>query len=76
MDSNDEANSIGFETLYTENNSIGSIFALSRDGLHDLLENLADSHSDIVYSNEAGIRELQFKKKINPIKILEDYYAK
>lgn len=76
LDSNNDVNSIGFESLYTESNSIGSIFALSRDGLHELLENLADSHSDIVYSNEAGIRELQFKKKFDPIKVLEDYYAK
>mgnify|MGYP003650674295 CR=1 FL=1 len=75
MDSCDENNSISFETLYSQNNSVGTVFALSREGLNELLESLNDEFPEITYSNEAGIRELQFKKSIDSIKILKKYYA-
>ncbi len=74
LESMDDTKSISFETLYSENNSVGSVFALSREGLSELLEDLDDEYKDLTYSNEAGIRELQLKKSINPIKILEGYY--
>jgi hypothetical protein len=67
--------SVSFETLYSKNNSVGTVFSLSREGLNELLECLNDEFSEITYSNEAGIRELQFKKSIDSIKILEEYYA-
>ncbi len=72
--SNEGEKSISFDTIYSENNSVGTVFALSREGLNDLLERLSEEYKEINYSNEAGIRELQFKNLPDPIKILEDYY--
>jgi hypothetical protein len=74
LDRHNNDSSISFESLYSENNSVGSVFALSREGLNDLLQGISDKYKDIIYSNEAGIRELQFKKPIDPINILREYY--
>lgn len=75
--SNPNSLSIGFERLYYEPNEVGSVFALSKEGLTLSLERLAEIKGyGITFSNEAGIRELQFKKKLNPEKILEDYYGR
>lgn len=69
--------SISFETLYNGENEIGSVFALSKEGLSIALENMAEQLPyQITYSNEAGVRELQFKKLIDPVTVLEDYYGK
>lgn len=68
--------SISFEDLYQGKNSIGTIFALNRDGLLEHLENIEQKHKDVVLSNEAGIRELQFSKgKPEPFDILKQYYG-
>lgn len=74
LESNTGESSISFETLYAEPNSVGTVFALNRDGLSELLERLALEYKEITYSNEAGIRELQFKKSFSTDKILEGYY--
>ncbi len=75
---NPDSLSIGFERLYSEPNEVGSVFALSKEGLTISLQRIAEEMKDqgITFSNEAGIRELQFKKKLNPEKILEDYYGR
>ena len=74
LDKHNDSNSLSFESLYSENDSVGSVFALSREGLNDLLEGISEEFKDVIYSNEAGIRELQFKKQIDPLKILREYY--
>lgn len=67
--------SIGFEALYSGHNSVGSVFALSRDGLTNALDRLAkDFPNELIFSNEAGIRELQIKKQREPIIVLNEYY--
>ena len=67
--------SIGFDQLYNGENEIGSVFALSKEGLSVVLERFAEElEFGITFSNEAGIRELQFKKNLNPLKVLEAYY--
>jgi hypothetical protein len=77
LTSNPASMSIGFERLYSEPNEVGSVFALSKEGLTIALQRLADMKDyGITFSNEAGIRELQFKKRLNPEKILEDYYGR
>lgn len=70
--------SISFEQLYEGKNEIGSVFALSKEGLAIALEKIVTelSNYQMTFSNEAGVRELQFKKLLNPIKILEDYYGR
>ena len=75
---NQEGDSLNFDKLYNERNSVGSIFALNREGLMEKLEELTNLYpKEIVFKNEAGIRELQFKRKLNPIKdVLAKYYGR
>jgi hypothetical protein len=75
---NQEGDSLSFDKLYNEKNSVGSVFALNREGLMEKLEELTNLYpKEIVFKNEAGIRELQFKKKLNPIKdVLAKYYGR
>ena len=69
--------SISFNQLYNGDGQIGSVFALSKEGLTEALEALAEKFKgDITFSNQAGIRELQFKKELDADKILASYYAK
>jgi len=66
-------NSISFEILY---DTVGSIFALSTDDLTEMLERLVEECNWIRFSNDAGVKELQFTKKINPFDILARYYER
>lgn len=67
--------SISFEQLYNDKNSVGSVFALSREGLAIELEKLAEHDRRVTFSNHAGIRELQIREEIEPLKVLEEYYG-
>ncbi|MES2277897.1 MAG: DUF4007 family protein [Bacteroidota bacterium] len=67
--------SINLNTIENEQNSVGSIFAINRTGLTNKIEALIKKHDYITYSNHAGIRELQFKKKPDLLEILNSYYA-
>lgn len=68
--------SIDFDKLYNLPDSVGTIFALSREGLTEKLEEIARDNKNIVFKNEAGIRELQFKSKPKPFDILARYYGR
>lgn len=76
-DQNRGAKSISFNRLYNEKNNPGNVFALSKEGLTVALEQLAEnSNGQITFSNQAGVRELQFKREYDPLKILATYYAR
>lgn len=67
--------SISFKNLYSDFDSVGNIFAFSKDNLEDKLIKIAEKYSTITYSNEAGIKELQFKgEKPNSLDVLSAYY--
>jgi len=67
--------SISFTSLYSETDSVGNIFALSKDELEKKLIVLSQKYPFITYSNDAGIKELQFKEvKPDSFEILRDYY--
>jgi len=68
--------SVSLDTLEKGYNNVGAIFGINRTGLVDKIERLCDKYPDIVYNDNAGVRELQFKKKINWQDILKDYYEK
>ncbi|MGE0589598.1 MAG: DUF4007 family protein [Cyclobacteriaceae bacterium] len=76
IDNDDYGLSIDFDSLYNEVNSIGTVFALSREGLTEKLEEIAKTGRNITFKNEAGIRELQFKSKPRPFDILTNYYGR
>lgn len=75
LDANNFDASLNLNTIEQEYNSVGSVFALNRPGLLSKIESLTNRNSYLVFNDQAGIKELQFKKKPNSFKILEDYYA-
>jgi hypothetical protein len=69
-------NSISLNSLEFDLNSPGSIFALNRTGLINKISDIVDEFKDITFTDQAGIKELQFKKKSDAYKILDTYYGK
>jgi len=76
LDSNPNTTSINFEDLLMNKNSVGNIFALSRDGLYKKLEEIIDSKIlNATFTDTSGIKVFQLKQKnINPFNILKKYY--
>lgn len=66
--------SVSLDALERDYNSVGSIFAINRSGLVSKIEALCRDYPFLVYKDDAGVRELQFKSKPNPYKILDRYY--
>lgn len=64
-------NSISFEDI-TE---LALIFCLTSNDLLDIINHLCDLYpSEIVFSDVAGIKELQFRATLNSIDVLDRYY--
>ncbi|MAE83939.1 MAG: hypothetical protein CMB80_14455 [Flammeovirgaceae bacterium] len=72
LEGEEQSNSISFDTMY--NLGVGSIFALTREGLIEKLEEIGEKYDWINFSNEAGIRELQLSKQSQAFDILKNYY--
>lgn len=73
-----KTNSIDFETLYSDKNSVGVVFSLTKECLANKLKAIAEKYKSegIVFSDQAGIKELQFKKKLPDSKVvLKNYYS-
>lgn len=76
LEQHPNSKSLNFETL-REPNNVAYILALNEDGLNSKLEELAEEFKKqgVVYSNHAGVREVQFTKGIpKKERILEHYY--
>jgi hypothetical protein len=67
--------SINIDELINGKNSPGRIFCLNTKGLIDKLNELTSIHDWIVYSDDAGIRQLQFTNEPDKWKILDEHYA-
>jgi hypothetical protein len=76
LDNLNYGNSISLNSLEFDLNSPGTIFALNRSGLIDKIFEIVSEYSGITYTDQAGIKELQFKNKPNPYSILDHYYGK
>lgn len=75
LDNDRYGKSISFHDLLTSFNSPGNIFALNEEGLYNKIEAITNHYrKEIVYTETAGVRELQFKSKIDKWRILNDYY--
>jgi hypothetical protein len=74
LDNDSYGNSISFRELLGGYNSPGSVFALNEDGLYSKLESITQNHKSIVYTESAGVRELQLKSKVNKWNVLNEYY--
>lgn len=68
--------SISFNSLYSDKRGVGNIFCFDKDKLEDKLVEITENRNDITYNSEAGIKELQLKKRISPLEILNVFYEK
>ena len=66
--------SINLSTIEQDINSPGTVFALNRTGLVKKIESICERNKNIVFTDHAGIKELQFKKKPEALTVLENYY--
>lgn len=69
--------SISVKLMYSDPKGVGTIFALNHDQLEDKLLEISENVDDVVYKNDAGVKELQFKKsRPDGYKILDSYYER
>lgn len=74
LDNEAYGNSIPFKELLSGYNSPGSLFAITDEGLYQKIEKITAENKDIIYTESAGVRELQFKRKPNKWDVLYEYY--
>ena len=67
--------SVSFRDLLNGENSVGLVFAMNESGvMKKIQEALALFPSQLVFSDDAGIRELQFKEPLDKEALLRGYY--
>lgn len=76
LDNSNFSNSISLNSLEFDINSPGSIFALNRSGLMTKIADIIADFKDITFTDQAGIKELQFKNRVDAYTILDIYYGK
>jgi hypothetical protein len=76
LDNLDYGSSISLNSLEFSRNSPGTIFAINRSGLVSKIKEIVTVNKYITFTDHAGIKDLQFKKKPDPYSILDRYYAK
>lgn len=70
-------NAISFRQLSSDKDSVGTVFALSDSGLMHKIEQIVEHHPrEAVFSDDGGVRVLQFKSSIDQKSILKQYYGK
>lgn len=74
LDNEHYGDSITLDDILHGDNSIGSVFALTAKDVLDKIEYLTKSKYKISFSDDAGIRLLQFKKKPDKWTVLKSYY--
>lgn len=72
----ESGSSVSFHKLLHGRNSIGVVYAMNADGLMKKIHEITTKFSDIiVFKDDAGTRELQFKEKPSKEELLNTYYA-
>jgi Protein of unknown function (DUF4007) len=67
--------SISFQELLTGIDSVGSVFALNANGMMYKIESLLNQFpQELVFTDDGGIRLLQFKKQFFDLDILKQFY--
>ncbi len=73
----DYSDIINLKQLATDIDSVGSVFALSEHGLMEKIEQIVTNHpKEVVFTDDGGVRILQFKQPIDHWKILKAYYGR
>lgn len=66
-------NTIAYETIHEQ---LGLLFCMNDAETIDMLKELAKIYpKHMIYSDVAGIRQVQFIGELDPFKVLDDYYA-
>lgn len=74
LDNEKYGDSILFDEILFGYNSIGNIFALTIKDILNKIEMLINKNYQISFTDDAGIKILQFKKKPNKWTVLKRYY--
>jgi hypothetical protein len=74
LDNDSYGKSIPFKDLLVGYNSPGAVFALNENGLYNKLEANIENHKGIIYTETAGVRELQIKGNLNKWEVLHGCY--
>lgn len=67
--------SLSLKTIEQNNNSVGTVFVINKPGLQTKIENLTAKFPSMVFNDQAGVKEIQIKKKPTAYSILDKYYA-
>lgn len=68
--------SISFNELLNNSDSVGSVFVLTANGLMDKIQEMLDVYpKDLVFTDDGGVRLLQLKRALDPWEILSSYYG-
>jgi hypothetical protein len=70
-----DRDSVSLSKILNDPFSPGLIFTLDADSLVNMIKSIADEYSEVVYTDDAGIRELQIDSNLKAEKVLEDYYG-
>lgn len=77
LDNANYGDSISLNSLEFDVNSPASIFALNRSGLVEKISEIVNKYpDDITYTDQAGVKELQIKNKLDANVIIRKYYGK
>lgn len=75
LDNSEYGKSISFNSLFSDSAGIGNLFAFNQDVFEEKLIEISENVKGVVYKNDAGVKELQFKnKKPDAFEILNTYY--
>jgi len=75
LDNSSYGNSVSFKELQIGNNSPGLVFAMNAEGLFNKIEQIIENYTQIVFTETAGNRVLQFNSKPDKWAVLNDYYT-
>ena len=76
LDSPSIGMSVNLETLENDPGMPCAVFGMNRAGLLRKIEQLVSEHDFLIYNDQAGVRELQFREKpADKYQILRAYYA-
>jgi hypothetical protein len=67
--------SVNLSKIEQDASQAGTVFAINRAGITSKIERLARPGENLIYSDHAGVRELQFRQAVTPFDILNTYYA-
>lgn len=76
LENSNYGRSLNINNLEYDWDSPGSIFCISRNGLLNKIFEIVSNNEFVTFTDQAGIKELQFKSKPNPFEILEKYYER